>query len=89
MPPGSGSGASETAHRRVAEAESAAPGERAAAAATAAARAAGERTATVAAARAEADRVLARAEERTPAWVERVVADVEGMLGVVPEEGRR
>ena len=77
------------AHRRVAEAESAAPGERAAAAAATARRAAGDRADTVSAARAEADRLLARAEARAPEWVERVVADVEALLGAVPGEGRR
>ncbi len=79
----------DTAHRTVSDAESRASGERAAAAATAAHRAAGDRAATVAQARAEADRLLARAEERTPAWVERVVSDVEALLSAVPAEGGR
>jgi hypothetical protein len=78
-----------TAHRRVAEAESTAPGERAAAAATAARRAAGDRADTVAAARAEADRLLAGAEARSSDRVQRIVADVEALLGAVPGEGRR
>jgi vacuolar-type H+-ATPase subunit H len=77
------------AHRVVAEAESRAPGERADAAAGVAAQAAGERAATVAEAHDEADRLLVLAAQRTPAWVERVVAEVEQLLGAVAEGGRR
>lgn len=78
-----------TAHRLQAEAESRASGERADAAAGVAARAAGERATTVAAARDEADRLLDRAEQRTPEWVERVVAEVEELLTAAPGEGPR
>ena len=78
----------DTARSLVADAEARAPSERADAAARVAAAAAGESAATIGAAQVEAERLLDRAADRTPAWVTRVVGEVETVLGGAPEASR-